>query len=126
MNAPIISPWLIYFIETAASLSCFVKVFGAASLCAAFVLYIHSNATYDEEDAEKSSKRAKKFFTICIVLASLAVFIPTTDTIYKMIAASYVTPANIQVTGELADKAVDKIIDKIADAIQKFERSERK
>ena len=43
-----------------------------------------------------------------------------------MIAASYITPANIQATGEFADKAVDKVIDKIADAIQKFERSEKK
>ena len=43
-----------------------------------------------------------------------------------MIAAHYVTPANIQATGEFADKAVDKVVDKIANAIQKFERSDKK
>ena len=43
-----------------------------------------------------------------------------------MIAASYITPANIQATGELTDKAIDKVVDKIAEAIHKFERGEKK
>ena len=126
MNDPIISPWLIYFVETVASMSCLIKVSGAIAIGLAFLYLVHSTETYDDERAANSIKSAKKFFTIGVVFTLLAVFIPTRDTIYKMMAASCLTPANIQATGELADKAVDKVIDKIADAIQKFERSEKK
>lgn len=126
MNDPIISPWMIYLIETVESLTCFVRISGACALTVAFICFIDCTMTCDDERITKNSKKAKKFFVFGMVAVALGIFIPTRDTIYKMIAASYVTPANIQVTGELADKAVDKIIDKIADAIQKFERSERK
>ena len=126
MNDPIISPWLIYFIDTIDSLlkvTCPLAIF---AVVVSVILFIVANHTYDEEETEKSLKRVKMFLWASITGGLLVIFIPTPHTIYKMIAASYVTPANIQATGELADKAVDKVIDKIADAIQKFERSEKK
>lgn len=126
MNDPIISPWMIYLIDTTDSLlkvACPLAIF---AVVVSVILFIESSHTYDEEDAEKSLKRAKMFLLIGIMSGLLVVFIPTPHTIYKMMAAHYVTPANIQATGEFADKTVDKVIDKIANAIQKFERSEKK
>ena len=126
MNDPIISPWMIYLIDTTGSLlkvACPLAIF---AVVVSVILFIESGHTYDEEDAEKSLKRAKMFLLIGIMSGLLVVFIPTPRTIYKMMAAHYVTPANIQATGEFADKTVDKVIDKIANAIQKFERSEKK
>ena len=126
MNDPIISPWMIYLIDTTDSLlkvACPLAIF---AVVVSVILFIKSGHTYDEEDTEKSLKRAKMFLLIGIMSGLLVVFIPTPRTIYKMMAAHYVTPANIQATGEFADKTVDKVIDKIANAIQKFERSEKK
>lgn len=126
MNDPIISPWMIYLIDTTDSLlkvTCPLAIF---AVVVSVILFIESGHTYDEEDAEKSLKRAKMFLLIGIMSGLLVVFIPTPRTIYKMMAAYYVTPANIQATGGFADKTVDKVIDKIANAIQKFERSEKK
>ena len=39
--------------------------------------------------------------------------IPSQGTFYKMIATSYVTPANIEMIGDNVDKIADKIVDKI-------------
>ena len=39
--------------------------------------------------------------------------IPSQNTFYKMIATSYVTPANIEMIGDNVDKIADKIVDKI-------------
>lgn len=126
MNDPIISPWMIYLIDTTDSLlkvTCPLAIF---AVVVSVILFIEAGHTYDEDDAEKSLKRAKMFLLIGIMSSLLVVFIPTPRTIYKMMAAHYVTPANIQATGEFADKTVDKVIDKITNAIQKFERSEKK
>lgn len=126
MNDPIISPWLIYLIDTSNS----IIVVSTITMVAAALLGLSMLAEwYINKDNEKG-KQCKNMFRKCtfifVVAAFAAAFIPTPQTIYKMIAASYVTPANIQATGELTDKAVDKVIDKIADSIQKFERSEKK
>ena len=130
MNDPIISPWLIYLAEIAygvkiVSISvgvCYAICWG----CAYCETTDNHNLDYYPEKVEECRKDAKKFRNLAAIAVLLAVLFPSGSTIYKMIAASYITPANIQATGELADKAVDKVIDKIADAIQKFERSEKK
>lgn len=40
-------------------------------------------------------------------------FIPAQDTIYKMIAATYITQENIENVGESIDKIADKLVEKI-------------
>lgn len=126
MNDPIISPWLIYLIDTSNS----IIVVSTITMVATALLGLFMLMEWDINKYNEKGEQCKNMFRKCTFIfamaASMAVFTPTPQTIYKMIAASYVTPANIQATGELADKAVDKVIDKIADAIQKFERSEKK
>ena len=126
MNEPIISPWLIYLIDITDPLRGAACPLAIIAIFISIILFIESSRNYDEDEAIKLSNLAKRFVWGGIMCGLIATFIPSSNTIYKMVAASYVTPANIQATGELADKAVDKVIDKIADAIQKFERSEKK
>lgn len=126
MNEPIISPWLIYLIDIARPVTAVAFVFGALSLLASAACFIAIADLTDDAEKVASFGTSKKLFIAGCTFALIWVLIPSQSTIYKMIAASYVTPANIQTAGELADKAVDKVIDKIADAIQKFERSEKK
>ena len=130
MNDPIISPWLVYFAETAWGIKISLMMI---SLCFATLWALtyyeekdNHNRDYYPEKVKEYQKDAKKFGYAFVIAALVEALLPTGSTVYKMIAASYVTPANIQATGELADKAVDKVIDKIADAIQKFERSDKK
>lgn len=130
MNDPIISPWTIYLIGLAGPVRVLVSFGVLLSFVAGVIAFIASHDAYDMKYHPENIAASKSVFKMSKVIFALslviAVFIPSQSTIYKMIAASYVTPANIQATGELADKAVDKVIDKIADAIQKFERSEKK
>lgn len=126
MNDPIISPWLIYLIDITDPLRGAACSLAIIAILISIILFIESSHNYDEDDAIKLSNLAKRFVWGGIMCVLIAIFVPASNTIYKMIAASYVTPANIQATGELADKAVDKVIDKIADAIQKLEGSEKK
>lgn len=127
MNDPIISPLLIYLIDTLRPLGCILFIISAIMIVCGIASFLFS---FDGDVKSEFNLGlrifGKKLLAIGMCAAFADVFLPNPHTIYKMIAASYVTPANIQATGELADKAVDKIIDKIADAIQKFERSEKK
>lgn len=45
-----------------------------------------------------------------LILCLVNVFIPSKDTMYKMMIAKQVTPHNLQVTGETVDKLAEKII----------------
>ena len=121
INDPIISPWMIYLIDTVDPLRRAACPLAIIAILISIILFIESILIYGEDETIKLSNLAKRFVWGGIMCGLIATFVPASNTIYKMIAASYITPANIQATGELADKAVDKVIDKIADAIQKFE-----
>ena len=126
MNDPIISPWLIYLIDTVEPLINVIIVSAIVSI-SMFILFLTANAaTYNDNKIEENSKKAKLFLKVGVICGLLLVFIPRPCTLYKMVVANYVTPANIQATGEFADKTMDKVIDKITNAIQKFERSKKK
>ena len=126
MNDPIISPFLIYLIDTVEPLIIVLTVSAIVSIIM-FILFLTANATtYDDDKVEENSKKAKLFLKVGVTCGLLWVFIPRPCTLYKMVVANYITPANIQATGEFADKTVDKVIDKITNAIQKFERGEKK
>ena len=126
MNDPIISPWLIYLIDTVEPLINVIIVSAIVSISMFILLLTANAATYNDDKIEENSKKAKLFLKVVVICGLLLVFIPRPCTLYKMVVANYVTPANIQATGEFADKTMDKVIDKITNAIQKFERSEKK
>ena len=70
----------------------------------------------DDYEHDESVKALKILVCAAVVLDTLAVFLPTKTEIFAMYAAEHITPANIQATGEFADKAVDKLIEKILKA----------
>lgn len=59
---------------------------------------------------------AKKLTCVALIVDALAMAVPTKDEMIAMYVAGRITPANIEATGEFADKAVDKLIEKIAKA----------
>lgn len=114
MNEPIISPWLIYCagrIDMIQGICCIVGFF------VTIYAVIATIAVMTDVNKDKESVKAFKIL-VCtaLILDMLGAFLPTEKEIYAMYAAEHITPANIQATGEFADKAVDKLIEKIAKA----------
>lgn len=114
MNEPIISPWLIYWagrIDMIQGICCIVGLFVTV-----YAMFVTVAVVMDVNNNDKDVKAAKTIVCIALVLDMLGAFLPTEKEIYAMYAAEHITPANIQATGEFADKAVDKLIEKIAKA----------
>lgn len=119
MNEPIISPWLIYWtgrIEFIRIICCVVGL-----VVTAFAVTAAMAVLTDDYEHEESVKSLKILVCAAFILDTLAVFLPTKTEIFAMYAAEHITPANIQATGEFADKAVDKLIEKIAKASKAVE-----
>lgn len=70
----------------------------------------------DDYEHDESVKALKMLVCAALILDTLALFLPTKTEMFAMYAAERITPANIEATGELADKAVDKLIEKILKA----------
>lgn len=114
MNEPIISPWLIYWAGRIDFIQGFCFIVG---FIVTIYTVIATIAVMTDVDKNKESVKAVKIL-VCtaLILDMLGVFLPTEKEIYAMYAAEHITPANIEATGEFADKAVDKLIEKIAKA----------
>lgn len=119
MNEPIISPWLIYWagrldmIYRFCIVAGFLLTMGASISVIVFVANIF--------DCGGSLGKAflsftKKLTCVALIVDALAMVVPTKDEMIAMYVARYITPANIEATGELADKAVDKLIEKVLKA----------
>ena len=108
MNAPLFNPIWFYFIELFDRFSIVFIVIGLFAV-------ISGGATiffYKLED-EYIPKCTKKIIITGAIVALIGGIMPSEETCYKMIVASYVTPANIEsVRGEAID-LVDYIIEKV-------------
>ena len=119
MNEPIISPWLIYWavrIEFIKLICCVVGLVVTVLAVSVAIAVLTDDYEHDE-----SFKALKLLVCAAFILDTLAVFLPTKTEIFAMYAAEHITPANIQATGEFADKAVDKLIEKIVKASKAME-----
>lgn len=123
MNEPIINPWLIYWIDIATGLRTASIVLGVLSIMCGFATFIVFYI--DNENYIWQSKTGRLFLYAGVIFCLLGIFVPNSNTMYKMLAVSYITPANIKTSGEFTDKAIDKILEKIANAIEKFERRDK-
>ena len=120
MNEPIISPWVFYLINLFNNV---LWLFGLVAIlsiitCAGYIvvgLCIY-DAAYKEEKEEFAKKAIRIFkyiFATLIVSCVITIFVPSSDTIYKMLVASQVTPHNIEVMGDTVENSIDYIFEKI-------------
>jgi hypothetical protein len=92
METPIIEPWIIYFISmtektsVVVGFSLLMLIMGVAVM--PLILDIHN--------IEVRKIHFISPFIIFVILAALLVLIPNKETIYQMIAAKHITPANVQ------------------------------
>lgn len=119
MNEPIVSPWLIYWVGRLDMIQGFCCIAGFFLTAIAFfvgIIKFADNDYYSDTANKRFWSSLKKLVCVALIFDALASFIPTKDEAIAMYVARCITPANIQATGEFADKAVDKLIEKIAKA----------
>lgn len=113
MNEPLINPWIFYMIDV---LDTFRQVIGMIAIIGFGLIATWTIiGTIECGFKEMLSTIGKyKRFVICICIAGLlTVFIPAKETMYKMLAASYITQENIGNVEESIDKIADKLVEKI-------------
>lgn len=116
MNEPIINPWIFYAADVIGSINLVINVFVwilCIATAIAFSDYMSNRNLYKEAETIQNRKTFHSLLKIFIVVTILNIMIPSQNTFYKMIATSYVTPANIEIVGDSVDKIADKIVDKI-------------
>ena len=119
MNDPIVSPWLIYWAGRMDMIHHFCIVAGFLLTMGAgiSITVIVSDLDNCDSDVGKAFLNfTKKLTCVALIVDALAMAVPTKDEMIAMYVAGRITPANIEATGEFADKAVDKLIEKILKA----------
>ena len=103
---PIISPWVFYLIGIVPGLAVIAIV--TAIIAAIVSLLVIPFVIEGDCSDETGAKWWKRTIPLCVFCALLFVLLPTQTTLYKMIAASYITPDNIGVAvdGVVATKEV--------------------
>jgi len=121
VNEPIINPWIILLIDKIGDIDILANI----GFCLSLVTFLLSIIVWWIYDGRHEAKqKALKVMRWCVILVSVfgaaCLIVPSKMTCYKMLAASYVTPANIQVT---TDKAIE-LIDRVAEIIRKGHNDE--
>lgn len=118
MNEPIISPWVFYWTETMSQMRDVVNVvvfmIGVISISFTFMCLIYEKEDREKYISKETLGRVIKGLIITGVISMVGyMFIPAKETVYKMLAASYITRENIENVGESIEKIADKLVEKI-------------
>ena len=99
---PIVSPWLLYLVGLCDSIhTCIVVLEGILLAIIFTILFVVDS---DNEDTSSYIKNLKIFIISFVVFGVINCIIPTKETALQMLAASVVTPDNIQaVQGNIVD-----------------------
>lgn len=126
---PIISPIWFYLINTfdAIETLAFIVFLGLGILIFCLICGEVVAASTDEEECAENFKKIRsrcwKPFLIALVLTAL---LPEDKTSYEMLAASVVTPDNIETVGNSTTNLVDYIIDAVNKINDEGDTSDKK
>lgn len=131
MSNPIINPIWIYFINILSKLGGLCKgvsitlVIVLTLLTAIYLIWrVDSFYPNDKDDVEFNDfcKRGfKNAIITTIILIILAVVIPSEKIMYAMLASNYITPANLEMTGDTITDMVDYVFEKVDELDNKDE-----
>lgn len=78
--------------------------------------------SYINKEEEAKKYRKKLFITscICLFIIVLNLFIPTRDTMYKMLVVSYITPDNLDLGVNFTKETFEYFLNQIVEAINKI------
>lgn len=124
MNEPLINPWIFYWIDVVDNLVPYLDKCAFVSLMGA-LWYAVSAFDYwiTLKDGLQHLLKKCLFCGIFLIISLLlGVFIPSKETMYKMLIASQVTPHNLQVTQEVANDLLDNIEERAIKLIQEVKK----
>ena len=126
---PIINPLWFYLIGISEGLAGATIVLAVLLIFAAVIMIICYGVEQDcrtpnEKLCSFFKRNAKRSFIIGIVCTILAVFTPSEKTCYQMMAASIVTPDNIETVIDTTKDGVEWLIDTITEASEKLSDNE--
>lgn len=116
MNTPIIDPMLFYWINVLENLSCLPHVLVLLLIIVFFGGLLYTDCViYEERDAYKKAHRKllKVLLYITFIVFFLSFFIPSKETMFSILIAEQITPANIESFGNNADKLLDVLAEKV-------------
>ena len=119
---PIINPLWFYLISVGGSLITLFAFIGGLFLTVAIIVGVTGGMMYadgDEDTGCKMLKYMKKYAIMGMLVLALMAIIPSEKTCYKMIAATIVTPNNIEIVGETATDIIDYIIESVDTLLEK-------
>lgn len=121
----IINPWVFYLADICDSAALVGAVIGriliVVGLCilAVGIYSINDGTEYNDENEVKSGKQMLKYMKTTLIVAGIligaSIFIPSKETIYKMMLADVATYENVDLTAESIEEAFDHIIDKLCE-----------
>lgn len=113
---PVINPWVFYLIDGASTLKWGALIFG---LVIGLILLFYGALSFDDADSkeeEKSAKRKMKTgIAIVVIGAVLFVFLPSSETVMKMVIAK-------NVTYDAVDAAKDVVVQVYNDILALFQK----
>lgn len=126
---PIINPLWFYLIGVGTGIQILLGVVGGIIVLITGIALLIGAMEYCSNSCEsilKIIKISKKYFTIGLMIGFFAVLIPRKETCYQMIAATVVTPNNIEIVGETTTDIIDYIIESVDTLLEKEKEEEDK
>ena len=116
MDNPIISPWVIYLIDKIDMVGIlFFIAWITGCLVGILCLVEGSSIIYTQEEQKIWNKRARKALLVSVILFIVAMLMPNSTTLTKMIIAQQITPNNITTAKELTTEVMKDTVNFIAD-----------
>lgn len=114
MNEPIISPWIIYAINTFAGIRILFALIAIICGIISENNWVDSSDEFTDEKTRKHHRKIATRFSIASFCSILAiVLIPSKETAYEMLAARFITPSNIEKGTEVIKSSADYLADTI-------------
>ena len=118
---PIINPWFFYLVnllDRALVVAIIVLIMSVIGTVFTFFV-LTDESCFDEEDT-KIMKKWNKVSVIALLISTfMLIAIPSKETVYEMVVASYITENNIEAAKDSAKDLIDYIVDKCDEANDK-------
>lgn len=110
----LINPWIIYLIDKLDFISGLMCLFvGLSIIVGGIATLIYFESRLDDDEEKKVKNVIKKSIIVCIISLLFVAVLPSSETVTKMVVASYVTEDNVDKAKEEITEIVDYICDKV-------------
>lgn len=123
---PIVSPLWFYLIGVVTNLKIFLESVGWILLLLCIFTIFFFVLDKSIEEGFKTLKTLRKFIFLGLLCLFFNYAIPAETTCYQMIAASMITPNNIEAVGTVTENVVDYIIDSADKLLESSEEEKDK